>query len=234
MMEETPVETLRAARPQVAWVSYGYRGLDGYAYIFPKVRHVNVGIGCLLSHFQARVTARPYALQAALISSLCESGTLVGRSDKDCFTPYLIPVGGPLKRAYRGRVLFAGDAGGFVNGFTAEGIYYAMVTGDLAARAIIATRGRPAGAGPAYQRLWRREVGRELCDSVRVQTFLFGDHARINRAIHAGRHLPWLTQAVVDYAKGVRSYGEVRRQVFRRAPLAVMRLAWNSTVRSAW
>ena len=36
-----------------------------------------------------------------------------------------------------GRVLLAGDAGGFVNGFTAEGIYYAMVSGDLAARAVL-------------------------------------------------------------------------------------------------
>ena len=42
MMEETPVETLRAEQPDVLWVSYGYRGLDGYAYVFPKVRHVNV------------------------------------------------------------------------------------------------------------------------------------------------------------------------------------------------
>ena len=45
----------------------------------------------------------------------------------------MIPVGGPLRRPGRGRVLLAGDAGGFVNGFTAEGIYYAMVSGDLAA-----------------------------------------------------------------------------------------------------
>ena len=27
------------------------------------------------------------------------------------------------------RVMLAGDAGGFVNGITAEGIYYAMVSG---------------------------------------------------------------------------------------------------------
>ena len=55
MMEETPVETLRADRPDVLWVAYAYNGLDGYAYIFPKTRHVNVGIGCLLSHFKGEM-----------------------------------------------------------------------------------------------------------------------------------------------------------------------------------
>ena len=60
-------------------------------------------------------------------------------------------------------MLFAGDAGGFVNGITAEGIYYAMVSGDLAARALL-------GAGPsAYERLWTREIGGELRDAVLVQ-----------------------------------------------------------------
>ena len=44
----------------------------------------------------------------------------------------------------RGRVLFAGDAGGFVHAVTAEGIYYAMVSGELAARAIL----RAQGPGP--------------------------------------------------------------------------------------
>ena len=45
------------------------------------------------------------------------------------FTPALIPIGGPLRTPGRGRVLLAGDAGGFVNAVTAEGIYYAMVYG---------------------------------------------------------------------------------------------------------
>ena len=54
MMEETPVSTLRAERPDVLWVAYAYNGLDGYAYVFPKTAHVNVGIGCLLSHFDQR------------------------------------------------------------------------------------------------------------------------------------------------------------------------------------
>ena len=64
------------------------------------------------------------------------------------FTPFHIPVGGPLRRPGRGRVLLAGDAGGFVNGFTAEGIYYAMVSGDLAAKTVLETTRVGGDAGP--------------------------------------------------------------------------------------
>ena len=58
---------LRAADPDVLWVAYAHDGLDGYAYVFPKVHHVNTGVGCLLSHFDEAVDARPYELQKRLV-----------------------------------------------------------------------------------------------------------------------------------------------------------------------
>jgi len=227
MMEETPVETLRPARPDVLWVSYGYRGLDGYAYIFPKAHHVNVGIGCLLSHYERAVDGHPYAMQSQCVGDLVADGALHGASDRRHFTPFLIPVGGPLPRAHdaSGRVLFAGDAGGFVNAFTAEGIYYAMISGELAARAAIATQ-QPPAAGRAYRRLWRAEIGAELRDAVLIQRFLFADHTRINRVVRAGRALPWLRELIVDYAAGRISYGKARRRVLAASPKTAARLAW--------
>ena len=100
MMEETPVATLRAERPDVLWVAYAYNGLDGYAYVFPKTHHVNVGIGCLLSHFKGEVPERPYTLQdRRSCDRSSTAGVLHGQSDRRHFTPFLIPVGGPLPRA---------------------------------------------------------------------------------------------------------------------------------------
>src|SRR5262245_61953022 len=55
MMEETPVETLRPAEPDTLSVFYGYGGAHGYAYIFPKRAHLNVGIGYLLQYFRDQV-----------------------------------------------------------------------------------------------------------------------------------------------------------------------------------
>jgi flavin-dependent dehydrogenase len=227
MMEETPVETLRAARPDVLWVAYAHESLDGYAYIFPKTHHVNVGIGCLLSHFDAHVDEAPYVLQERFVDSLTRRGALAGRSDRGCFTPFLIPVGGPLGRTAHGRVLFAGDAGGFVNAITAEGIYYAMVSGQIAGEAAAAAvrRHAPAAAGRAYERAWKKEIGAELRDAVLVQRYLFRHHARVAHVIAGASRSTALTEAILDYTRGDLSYGALKRRLLWRFPRTMFRMA---------
>ena len=131
MMEETPFESLTCADPDLLWVAYGYRNTHGYAYIFPKRSHVNVGVGFVLDDYRTRVAEPPYEVQRRFVASLCGSGRLAGASARRHFTPALIPVGGPLQQTVQDRVMLIGDAGGFVNGFSAEGIYYAMVSGEL-------------------------------------------------------------------------------------------------------
>jgi geranylgeranyl reductase family protein len=249
MMEETPRSTLRDIDPSTMWVAYGYdpqklqkaqeqgqsrrsrsaRAAEGYAYIFPKRDHVNVGIGFLLSYYRGVVEQTPYELQCELIDELRERGVMAGESVRRNFTPFLIPVGGPLRRPGRGRVLLAGDAGGFVNAFTAEGIYYAMVSGDLAARAIIETPGAPAGHRLArrYRRACDYEIGSELRDSVLVQRYLFANRLRMGRMIrNADRH-PATVRALLDYAIGRRSYASIRRRMLTRSPQLALRLMWE-------
>jgi flavin-dependent dehydrogenase len=227
MMEETPVETLRAARPDVLWVAYAHEGLDGYAYVFPKVRHVNVGIGCVLSHFDEAIEDAPYTLQQRFVSSLVSRGVLDGASDRRSFTPFLIPIGGPLARAAHGRVLFAGDAGGFVHAITAEGIFYAMVSGELAGRAIAGAGvlADPQRVGDRYERAWRREIGAELRDAVRVQKYLFTSHDRVARVVAGASGSSSLTRLILDYFKGHVSYGALRRRMMWRFPMTMVRLA---------
>jgi geranylgeranyl reductase family protein len=244
MMEETPRDTL-AADPSTLWVAYGYapdghdrdaprapgrdgdrRAPEGYAYIFPKRDHVNVGVGYVMEHFRSAVDARPYDLQCRFIDHLRQRGIVSGRSVRSNFTPFIIPVGGPLPVPARGRVLLAGDAGGFVNGFTAEGIYYAMVTGEVAARTIVATRPSEVttALATAYARACRRACGTELRDSVLVQRHLFADRRRIARVIAAAAGGPSATGLLLDYATGRREYAAVRRRVVADAPVAAAQL----------
>ncbi len=225
MMEETPVGTLRARRPDVLWVAYAYQGLEGYAYVFPKTDHVNVGIGCLLSHFKGEMPGRPYALQQEFVSSLVGAGVLDGRSDRQHFTPYLIPVGGPLRSASRGRVLFAGDAGGFVNACTAEGIYYAMVSGELAGQAIAGgAASGPRAVNRRYDRAWRAEIGAELADAVLLQRYLFARHDRVNRVVRAAASANGLIDEMLAYTRGELSYPALRRRMFFRFPMTALRM----------
>src|SRR5262249_10494655 len=123
MMEETPRTTLRDVDPSTLWVGYGFSPhrngdstpAEGYAYVFPKRDNLNIGIGYVLSYYRAAIEASPYDLQCGLIDQLRARGMIVGESVRRNFTPFLIPIGGPLRHPGRGRVLLAGDAGGFVN-----------------------------------------------------------------------------------------------------------------------
>jgi flavin-dependent dehydrogenase len=230
MMEETPITTLRAAEPETLSVFYGYGGAHGYAYIFPKREHVNVGIGYLLPYFKARGDCAPYDLQRQFVGDLRARGLMDGESERRHFTPFLIPIGGPLRKTAQGRVLLAGDAGGFVNGFSAEGIYYAMVTGELAAAAIVSAR-RADGLSPGharrvYVRAWRREIGPELRDSVLIQKYLFHSPARMDRVVRGARARPAFSEILVDYASGRLSYRAARRRLLWHFPRLLPRLAW--------
>jgi geranylgeranyl reductase family protein len=230
MMEETPTSSLSAAEPETLAVFYGYRGAHGYSYIFPKRHHVNVGIGYVLSYFQDQVQESPYDLHSRFVDDLRARGMMDGESRREHFTPFLIPIGGPLRRTADRRVLLAGDAGGFVNGFSAEGIYYAMVTGDLAAAAILDTRHdgvfAPARAARAYVRSWRHEIGGELRDSVLIQRYLFHSPERMNRVVRGANLRPEFSRILVDYASGRLSYRAARRTLLWHFPRLGPRLAW--------
>jgi geranylgeranyl reductase family protein len=222
MMEETPHETLRSVDPHTMWVAYGYGGSEGYAYVFPKATHVNVGIGYVLDYFRAHVEQSPWELQQEFTGGLSRRDVLSGRSSRRHFTPFMIPVGGPLKRTATDRVLLAGDAGGFVNGITAEGIYYAMVTGELAGRAIV------TGDVRHYERSWKQEIGAELRDAVLVQRHLLTTPARVDHLVTAARKAPAIADLIVRYAMGEVSYRTARRRVVMHSPLFGIRLLLNA------
>jgi geranylgeranyl reductase family protein len=238
MMEETPRVALRDVDPSTLWVAYGYdarkrpatsakRAPEGYAYIFPKRDHVNIGIGYVLSHYRQAIDAAPYELQRRFVSRLRDRGVVVGDSVKQNFTPFLIPVGGPLRETGRGRVLLAGDAGGFVNGFTAEGIYYGMVSGELAARAILETGNGVRNLVRRYRRGWDYEIGAELRDSVLIQRYLFADRRRIAQAITGANRERESTRLILDFAMGRRTYRDLRRRFLARMPRLAGRLIWE-------
>jgi len=84
-------------------------------------------------------------------------------------------------------VLVAGDAGGFVNGFSAEGIYYAMVSGDLAAASVADALATQAAGHSLYRRRWHAEIGTELEDAVVLQRSLFDDTRKIDALVEARR-----------------------------------------------
>lgn len=77
---------------------------------------------------------------------------------------HMLPAGGIRRAVARGAVLLAGDAGGFVDPFSGEGIYSAIRSGRMAAEAIAdaARFGDFSDAAPVYTRRCRKEFSGEF------------------------------------------------------------------------
>ncbi len=82
------------------------------------------------------------------------------------------PLGHRVTRRAGDRWLLVGDAAGFLDPFTGEGLHRALVSAELAAAAIVAHRRGRAGAFGAYERAMRRRFLAKDGVSWLVQAFL--------------------------------------------------------------
>ncbi len=140
-------------------------GIAGYAWVFPKKNCVNIGIG----EFQSAISKeRPKIplkeTYEALITLLKEKKLLPADFPLENLRGATLPIF-PLENTCGDRVLLCGDAAGFINPITGEGIYYAMVSGHLAAGVI--ADGLKAGdlshhSLQRYQTLWNDDFGKDL------------------------------------------------------------------------
>ncbi len=135
-----------------------YEGVQGYGWVFPKRRHICVGLGALLED-----NRRIRPLFSGFFRELKTRGHLPGDLPEEgaCFD--VDPVGAVhrMPSLTRGRVILIGDAAGFVSGSTGEGIYPGMVSAELAAEMIHRglERGSVESSLERFNDLWRSELG---------------------------------------------------------------------------
>jgi flavin-dependent dehydrogenase len=216
MMEETPFEELDVKDRDRMYVYYRAEQTYGYGYVFPKANHLNLGVGFKLDYYLSQLRGQRRSYFGAFVDDLVSKQIVSGKSNEANFRAFPLPISGPLHRTFAERVLLSGDAGGFVNGFTAEGIYYAMVSGELAAlTAIAAVRANKFTDEQmgAYEKAWKRELGVELSKSVAVQKMMFSDPGRLDRLVRAAARNPTLADLLARYVTGALSYGHFKRSL---------------------
>ena len=124
----------------------------GYAWIFPKRRHLSIGLG---GASPGRVDLKG-RLREFLRASSIEAKD--GMDRHGYFVPARLRQGGFA----RDRILLAGDAAGFIDPVTGEGITYALLSGQAAARALTEGGFEPLKVKRAYYSELRKGVLREL------------------------------------------------------------------------
>jgi len=189
----------------------------------------------MLPFYKRTLAGPPYPHHVRFLDEVAARGIVRGRSNPDNFKAYRLPLGGPLARTVADGVLVCGDAGGFVNAYTGEGIYYAMVTGrhagEVAADAL-ARGDTGAAALSEYERRWRAEIGDELADSVRVQRRLFNDPALADSIIRAAALDARLCRLFALVALGEASLRRHRLEMAGRFLCAKVRERWARIRRS--
>jgi geranylgeranyl reductase family protein len=131
-------------------VYFGKEYPGGYAWLFPKGKVANVGVGVqrklggsarrALGAFKGRIRDR--------------IGEVVG------VTAGRIPVGGPLRSIDEGaRIILVGDAAGHTHAITGGGIPQAVVCGAMAGRAAAAAASGDNQAFQGYLNQWRSAFG---------------------------------------------------------------------------
>jgi geranylgeranyl reductase family protein len=98
----------------------------GYAWVFPKRNHLSIGAGCLAS--KARYLDRHHQ---KFLSSLSIGSYTIARSSS-----HLIPTCTKGRLVWQDKALLLGDAAGFADPLTGEGIYNAILSAKLAAPVI--------------------------------------------------------------------------------------------------
>ena len=166
----------------------------GYAWAFPKQQHLSIGI---LSMVQ-----RERELKRAITQylDLLGCGDLT-RIDRHGFVIPIRPRTGPFMKH---RVLVVGDAAGFADPVTGEGISGALRSGQLAAQSLIDGNLEEAAVQGKYTRSVTESLMPEL-RAGRLLARLLYDFPRL-RSWAFLRQGPRLSEAVTDVMAGTRSY----------------------------
>lgn len=174
----------------------------GYLWSFPRPDHLAVGI---CGQADGTTSAELLAGTARWIAR-----HVPGRVET---TRYSWPIPSLTERAVVGerpagdRWLLLGDAAGLVDPITREGIFFALESADLAARALL---GRDAAR--TYVRLLQRDVLRELRKAARMKPRFFASSFNV-LLVDALRRSGRIRRIMGDLVSGEQTYRGLRRRL---------------------
>jgi len=171
----------------------------GYAWVFPKASHLSVGV---LS------TRRRSTRLADWLRAYCERLGIVPHAAER--HGYLVPVRPARPPFVRQRTVAVGDAAGLADPLTAEGISHAVLSGRLAAEALVSAELEERRVRARYTTALHREVLPEL-RVARLLARLVYSPDPIQSAVY--RLIgPRIAETVADVAAGTTTYRAALRR----------------------
>ena len=147
-----------------------YYNIPGYAWLLPKKDSFNIGIGEFISlkkrGSKSNLVDAYYSFFDLLKEKKLIPSDLKINKLKGGFVPVQL-----LEKTYSDRVVLCGDAAGFINPVSGGGIYYAMVSGEIAANVInnaFKNEKFDSSFLSNYQSIWMQEFGKDILTLSRI------------------------------------------------------------------
>jgi geranylgeranyl reductase family protein len=190
----------------------------GYGWVFPLKDRVNVGIGGRAKEMVSQ-GRRGIKHLDAFVKRVERSRNGEFKLKPGATLAHLIPAGGfPKREVGRGNVLLAGDAGGFVDPLSGEGLRYAFLSARLAARAISMADKNRTCAMNYYRGFCDEAITRNLSTALKYAHLV---HNHLPFAFKALRYFPGRASAFKELARGA-TYREIKFGALRRLPRSLL------------
>ena len=209
-------------------------GWAGYAWAFPRLDHISFGIATAQDAFEHKALDRMlwefmvkyYREREKRGAPSSSKGSLPGgkgsveerlRASAERYAariPGLAPETFDARRAAGDDWALLGDAAGFADPVTGEGIYYALRSAELFAEAYL------AGDVSSYEARWRADFGRELRRASKMRRRFYGSFwggPFTDRMIKLARAHPGIRRTLRELVAGDQGYLGLKRTLARRA-----------------
>ena len=207
---------------RVAQVKF-LKGLHGYFWIFPRSDHFSAGI---CGRMQGKSTAE---LRRLLENTLPEFGL---KLDGATFYAHIIPsfTAETLQNAAFCGDAWAmiGDAAGFVDAITGEGLYYALRSAELLSQALLAGEPQNYAARVKEDFLPELERASRIADRFYAGKWLGGSVTE--RMVDLTRRSPRFRELMCDLFAGSQEYPDLKPRVKRSLP----RIAAEALFSALW
>ncbi|MFL6333307.1 MAG: geranylgeranyl reductase family protein [Pyrinomonadaceae bacterium] len=209
-------------------------GWAGYAWAFPRLDHISFGIATAQDAFEHK--ALDQMLWDFMIgyyrerekggaSSLGKGLSLDGEGSIEkrlravaeryaARIPGLAPETFDVRHAAGDDWALLGDAAGFADPVTGEGIYYALRSAELFAEGYL------SGDVKSYEGKWRADFGRELRRASKMRSRFYGQFwggPFTDRMIKLARAHPGIRRTLRELVTGDQGYVDLKRKLARRA-----------------
>jgi len=176
------VDGLQPGYPEIVFFPFS---TVGYAWIFPMgPRRANIGVGTL-ARSSDKISHSLRGLFRRFVRSHTGAGGRLGMARQDGpLRGGLIPMGPLFGKTATDGMMLVGDAAGFADPLTGEGIYYALRSGEMAASQAVEALCKGDVSGKTlrgYEAKWRRGFGWNLWVGLRLRPWLARE-ALIERA----------------------------------------------------